>query len=271
MCSHAECNASFALKQHLTRHEKLHANPKPFECTWPLCGKAFAKHEQLRLHICQEHTGEALFKCEKCDGIEFRTKSEFKKHEKAVHGSRIYVCGVEGCGQSFNKWSLVVAHRKSEHSKKLVVPAGESVNSLICEECGKGPFKSEASFRQHGKIHSLPFEPPVKHACPQCEKEFVSRSSLKAHVIAVHSTELPFVCGECGKAYGYKKLLKRHIEKVHMNTEDVKGDDDTKTDSVTAVDIFFKERSLICPVKDCRRRFFRQYDLERHIQSIHPE
>ncbi len=263
VCSHEGCSAAFALKHHLTRHEKLHENPKPFGCTWPLCGKAFAKHEQLRMHICLEHTGEALFKCEQCDGLEFRSKSEFKKHEKTAHGSRTYVCGVEGCGQSFPKWSLVVAHRKSEHQKKSA--AGDALNELICEECGKGPFKSEASFKQHGKIHLAPFAAPVKHACPQCEKEFASRSSLKAHVKAVHSTELPFVCEECGKAYGYKKLLKRHIEKVHLKAEIA---EDSKNTEIT--EIFFKERSLTCPVKECRRRFFRQYDLERHIQSIHP-
>ena len=170
------------------------------------------------------------------------------------------MCGIEGCGQSFNKWSLVVAHRKSDHPKKLTNPLDPEYN-LICEECGKGPFKSEVSFRQHGRIHLTPFAPPVKHVCPQCEKEFSSRSSLKAHVRAVHSTELPFVCEECGKAYGYKKLLKRHIEKVHMTP--------VITAAVEVEEIFFKERLLTCPVKECRRRFFRQYDLERHMQSIH--
>lgn len=261
VCSFEGCSAAFALKHHLTRHEKLHTNPKPFECTWPLCEKSFAKHEQLRLHICLEHTGEALFRCDQCQGMEFKTKGEFKKHEKTVHGSRVYVCGVEGCGQNFNKWSLVVAHRKSEHPKKSNEAIGNEL--MMCEECGKGPFKSEASFRQHSKIHLTPFAPPVKHACPQCEKEFSSRSSLKAHVKAVHSTELPFVCEECDKAYGYKKLLKRHVEKVHMNT--------TQQEANGVEELgFFKERSLTCPVKECRRRFFRQYDLERHMQSIHP-
>lgn len=238
----------------------MHANPKPFECTWPLCGKSFAKHDQLRMHTCREHTGEALFRCDQCGGKEFQTKSELKRHEKSVHGSRVYLCGVEGCGRGFNKWSLVVAHRKTDHPKKPVAVCGD----LVCEECGKGPFRSEASFRQHCRIHSNPFVAQVKHTCPQCEKEFSSRSSLKAHVQAVHSTDLPFGCEECGKAYGYKKLLKRHIEKVHMEAVDA-------SQSIPQpVEIFFKERALTCPVKECRRRFFRRYDLERHMQSIHP-
>lgn len=263
VCEKEGCNAAFALKHHLTRHAKLHDNPKPFECTWPLCGKAFAKHEQLRMHTCSEHTGEALFKCDKCsENVEFKTKSEYKKHEKMMHGSRVYLCGIEGCGQCFGKWSLVVAHRKSEHvsAKKSAVD-----NRLLCEECGKGPFKSEASYRQHSKIHLTNEFAMLKHTCPQCEKEFASRSSLKAHVKAVHSTELPFVCEQCDKAYGYKKLLKRHVEKVHMadkEEESLVGECD---------DIFFRERRLMCTVRECRRRFFRQYDLDRHMQSIHPE
>ena len=264
VCLQGGCGAAFALKHHLTRHEKLHTKCKPFECKWPDCLAAFSKHEQLRAHVSSEHTGESLFKCEKCC-MEFGSRREFRRHEKsAAHGSREYVCGVDGCGRAFPKWTQVVLHRKSEEHKKDLCDS--SVN-LYCEECGRGPFKSEASHRQHSRIHCETLM-VVKHICPQCEKEFSSRSSLKAHSRAVHSTEKPFMCEECGKSYGYKKLLKRHTER-HHRTEDTATDEGNE--QVAALKFtFFKERSLMCSFKDCPRRFFRQYDLDRHMQSIHP-
>lgn len=259
ICQSLGCCAAFSLKHHLTRHEKLHDNPRPFVCTWTDCGKSFAKHEQLRIHVCLEHTGEPLFKCNLCTNTDFKSKAEFKRHEKTVHSSRMYVCGIEGCGMTFTKWTLSVSHRKQEHSQQKV-----NRNELICEECGKGPFKSESSLRQHNRVHFNLVEPLIKHFCPKCEKEFCSRSNLKSHLIAVHSSELPFVCHECGKSYGYKKLLKRHIEKKHIHSQT------TEELSVSADDLLIKkERNVICPNQNCHRRFFRQYDLDRHIQSAH--
>ena len=271
ICSQADCAAAFALKHHLTRHEKLHEKTKPYECAWPDCRSAFPKHEQLRLHVCEAHTGESLFKCERCS-MEFKSKTEFRRHERSVaHGSREYVCGVDGCGMTFPKWSQVVQHRKCEHKKKL--DGGECESSMFCEECGRGPFKSDSSYRQHCRTHCEPTAPnPIKHACPQCAKEFSSRSSLKAHSQAVHSTELPFACAECGKAYGYRKLLKRHCERNHEDEVQrvvTTATTATAATSATAATAFFKERSLMCPIGACQRRFFRQYDLDRHLQSMH--
>lgn len=266
VCSQKGCGAAFALKHHLTRHEKLHEKSKPYECGWPDCSAAFTKHEQLRVHVCLEHTGEPLFRCEKCC-MDFKSKKEFRRHERsAAHGSREYVCGIDGCGATFHKWSQVVLHRKSDHKKNGTFDEEGATDPavFICEECGKGPFKNESSYRQHCRIHCEDSLVVVKHVCPQCDKEFASRSSLKAHSQAVHSTELPFVCEECGKSYGYKKLLKRHIERAHKAAA-VEEEDEEREQVLT----FFKERNLTCPVRECQRRFFRQYDLDRHMQSMH--
>lgn len=272
MCSFEGCAAAFALKHHLSRHEKLHSNPKPFGCEWPGCLAAFSKHDQLKTHVAVEHTGEAVHKCPKC-AEEFESKAEMKRHDKSKHLGRTYMCGFDGCGESFTKWSAVVAHRKSSHLKqpksKTLTPS-TSTNiflELYCEECGKGPFKTESSHRQHCKIHSKVPEIP-KHACPHCEnsKTFASRSSLKAHLLAVHSSEMPFACHLCDKAYGYKKLLKKHFEKAHVNHQS--ADTENSDNSVKSL-LFFKERSLLCPVKGCNRHFFRSYDLIRHTQSMH--
>lgn len=262
-CEKEGCGATFSLKHHLTRHEKLHSNPKPFICSWPGCTESFAKHDQLRCHVCLVHTGEAVYQCTKCESG-FQSKAELKRHEKSTHGSREYVCGLEGCGATFPKWTLVVSHRRQSHNHPK-----DQLN-LKCEECGRGPFKTEASLRQHCKIHDTSVSKASKqHVCPHCEKEFVSRSNLKSHILAVHSATLPFVCDQCGKSYGYKKLLIRHIEKRHSNSAAaavVVEEEQAPIDASSNL-FFGKERNLKCPVRECQRRFFRQYDLDRHLQS----
>ena len=257
MCEKEGCGAVFPLKQHLTRHARLHENPRPFKCNWEGCSESFAKHEKLRIHLCLKHTGEPIYRCEKCPSAQFNTKAERNRHEKTAHSSRMYACGYEGCGQTFTKWTLAVAHRKEEH-KTL------STTCLMCEECGRGHFKSEASLRQHCRMHGQPAPVPVKHACPQCSaKEFSSRAALKAHLKAVHSSDLPYVCPECGKGYGYKALLKRHEERGHS----LKPSPESESESEKVKVVTEKERCFSC--NDCHRRFFRQYDLDRHINSIH--
>jgi general transcription factor IIIA len=277
-CSFLGCESSFALKHHLTRHEKLHADPKPFACTWPGCLETFSKHEQLRVHVCLEHTGEPAFTCALCDNLEFRDKASFRRHERSVHSGRVYLCGLDGCGKTFPKWSLAVLHRKTEHQTSSAEKINDNdENALMCDECGKGPFKSEASYKQHSKTHSL--SPSlIRHPCPLCiDKEFSSRSGLKAHGLAVHSTTLPFVCETCGKGYGYKKLLKRHMERFHSISSDNSletishpNPSQVSTEAMDTIQNFhFREKDLPCPIKNCNRRFFRQYDLDRHMQSLH--
>lgn len=264
-CTFEGCEATFALKHHLTRHEKTHLSEKSYVCTISDCQEAFAKHVQLRQHMCQAHKGEPTFKCESC-GLGFDSRSRYKRHQKTAHSGKLYMCGHEGCFQTFTKWSEVVAHRKNEHKR-----------ILICSECGKSSFKSETAYKQHLKSHFETLEEKAKHFCPQCGKDFTSRNNLKAHVQAVHSTTLPFACSLCDAAYGYKKLLQKHMAKVHnsscpeelpMTVSPQQLTDAFSLEALVGLD-YVNAREISCPVESCKRRFMRQYDLDRHMESTH--
>ncbi len=176
------------------------------------------------------------------------------------------MCGHDGCLSSFTKWSEAVAHRKTEHKK-----------ISVCPDCGKSEFKSEATFRQHLSSHGSTENAP--QICPKCGKDFLSRRSLKAHLMAVHETERPFSCPHCDMTYGYNKLLLKHIEKVHTQPAFIEDDQIPETIDPRLTEEFSlhtlvgldysAERELCCPVERCGRRFTRSYDLDRHLQSVH--
>lgn len=90
----------------------------------------------------------------------------------------------------------------------------------------------------------------------------------------MHENVKPFVCGfeGCGKAFGYRKVLQRH-ELWH--TQPVRRERNKITKKVSVVDEIagtgYEEtgRDIICTVTGCEWRFVRDYDLQRHLRSMH--
>lgn len=64
-----------------------HEIPKPYVCAWEGCAEAFAKHNQLRKHMCG-HTGERPHPCtvEGCTSA-FQWPFQLRKHVQVVHES----------------------------------------------------------------------------------------------------------------------------------------------------------------------------------------
>ena len=54
------CTKSFARKDHLKKHFKVHTGEKPYNCS--MCDKSFSNSEQLKIHT-RVHTGEKPFNC----------------------------------------------------------------------------------------------------------------------------------------------------------------------------------------------------------------
>ena len=54
-----------------------------------------------------------------------------------------------------------------------------------------------------------------------CDKEFVSKHSLKRHIQSVHERSFNFDCKTCGNQYKRKDILKKH-EKIHIEGDDMK-------------------------------------------------
>jgi hypothetical protein len=83
----------------------------------------------------------------------------------------------------------------------------------------------------------------------------------------------PFVCSfpECGMAFGFKKVLERH-ELTH--TQPAPPRERKKSLSMNGiieeiVGVGFEGRKIECWVDECSKLFFRDYDLRRHLASVH--
>ena len=55
-----------------------------------------------------------------------------------------------------------------------------------------------------------------KHQCSMCEKAFVEKSKLKAHMSSVHLKDTPYHCRyECGRAYNDASNRNAHEKRNH--------------------------------------------------------
>ena len=153
------------------------------------------------------------FQCEEC-GNEYAQKSTLIDHKKTVHGGiniSKEICCPE-CGKVFPKQSKLNRHLGTVHSKMdtnlnyMIMETAEQ--GFMCRNCGS-QCKHMKGIKEHvrfchlrkerkpriPKIKSLsktPSQPkipsqPKSLKCPQCDRIYNHKKSLKDHIISVHT------------------------------------------------------------------------------------
>jgi uncharacterized Zn-finger protein len=164
----------------------------------------------------------------------------------------------------------VVAHRKTH------------TTVATCEECQK-TFGKNRNLQAHIRRVHAGIKQSGSHLCDweDCKREFSSKNALKVHLATVHEKIKPYTCEKCKKSFGHKHLLVRHRrthEREH-ESEEGKGEGDLRNEvsvetllveRLTGAGEYLEGREIECPVVECKKRFMREYDLQRHIQSVHP-
>ncbi|XP_034482669.1 zinc finger protein OZF [Drosophila innubila] len=189
-----ECPKSFALKERLRLHMRLHSGEKPYPCA--LCDKRFARGGQLQQHMVSHHkTSIQQFNCTKCSAS-FSTNANLRVHMERHEQGMEHRCSI--CESQFANELALRAHINQEHHK---------LSQFDCEICHK-TIEPDEDLATHMQKHAA-----VKtHVCEVCNSYFTQKSQYNVHM-RMHTGERPYQCRICHQTFAHSSVLKLHIRK----------------------------------------------------------
>jgi len=138
------------------------------------------------------------FKCEKCPKT-FAVKYDMEQHRKSIHDEIQLMCEV--CSKNFNNRFTLRRHRMMFHSDQA---------KFSCALCNKKYFE-KAAYLGHINSH-MEVKP---YSCPACKKEFSHKYSMTRHIKTCGPQDNMRQCEQCDKQFKSMNSLKAHRKGVH--------------------------------------------------------
>lgn len=157
----------------------------------PICGKNIRK-DSLKLHQ-RRHDGKKSFKCDFCSSQMF-TKGELVDHMWTHQSKKRFKCSQ--CNREFN-------HRCN--LKNHLLTHSESPRPFQCELCPKNYVRKE-SLQMHTMAKHLS---ETKFSCNLCDYVTKRKACLQQHQ-NIHSRSKQISCPDCPKQFISKSDLKKH-------------------------------------------------------------
>ena len=130
-----------------------------------------------------------------------KTVDELHAREKKEENWYKSVCPY--CDKKFSGPYRTKKHIEFEHKNK----------KFKCEKCPKA-FHSQASLEYHKLTNHITETPPFEH-CSICDKDFLSKVSLKNHMKVMHNDVHQIECNQCELKFKQRQYLNAHILHVH--------------------------------------------------------
>ncbi|XP_052282201.1 transcription factor IIIA-like [Dreissena polymorpha] len=199
-CEESDCEAQFSSWDNLNKHIKRCHEKQVYTCHIAGCKAEFRKHRLLKEHKLEVHSQGAKYLCQEpgC-GKSFSLGHQYRRHMKTHEG---YICSE--CNEKFDKWSLLLKHRKRQHLKSCV---------HRCDKCQKS-FAQKQWLTQHMVVHEA-FRTVVVCPYENCNREYLDQRNLNAHVRSYHEGK-KFSCDHdgCNRSFATKQKLQLH-QNIH--------------------------------------------------------
>ncbi|XP_075936307.1 general transcription factor IIIA, b isoform X1 [Anarhichas minor] len=188
---------------------------------------------KCNLCVCVERLPALVSRClaDGCSEV-FVTNASMKNHMARVHQhqEKRYQCDHQGCGRDFNKRNQLKAHKCEQHQLLLF--------RCTISGCTR-ELPSNGKLKHHVKVHEG--YPCEVEACPFQGKTWTEYLKHRKE----HKVKVP--CGECEKLFNNAWFLRQHELRVHSG----------------------ERRKLLCPKRDCGKKFTRRFNLENHVLGDH--
>ena len=193
-----ECNCGVAFieeKQNLSKKFHIYTVHRGmFHC--PKCNEAFKEKDLYTNHMIGHGDLDVTPShiCDDC-GFTARTKYLVSNHKAYKHDSKLAICDV--CSEEFPGRLKMMIHKRRVH-----LHGGKKQ----CPHCGD----TYSQLWKHIKVMHTEDKDKL-HSCPLCERGFIERSRMDAHMRSAHTGEKPFPCRFlCGAACAEAGNRKKH-------------------------------------------------------------
>ncbi|KAL1410789.1 hypothetical protein Q8F55_001731 [Vanrija albida] len=285
-CAHPGCGKSFAMKQQLRTHERTHDTSR-YTCSHPDHTErmpTFQTWTALQVHMRDAHPPACPHA--ECNGRTFKSAKHLRAHLK-VHADQEADLATRPLDE-IDTLPPVLAdglsrrQRSKRKRESLAAPATTDSERENDQDGEYVPPATETASPPRKLARVLGGDAGKEWWCSHqgCGATFKTRFARDEHASSTHAPSAKHKCAQCGRAYRRPASLKRHMAACGQPATPKEKEAVPEGELFTGAAALpggAQHRRWVCPYhaevdgvyEDCDQRFFRVYDVRRHLAAAH--